>query len=293
MRNKNIEFGFFILSIGILFLLVNIGIINWSIMNALFEIWPAIFIAIGINIIFRNNTIVRIITWLLFIGAVVAYGYYYDSRWEVPGNSMSNNVSIEKLKETEQGEMKLSLGGTSLFVDSTDSKLVEASIPNPDIKHNVSYRNGNSLAVVKFERESFVNIVPDRRDECRVSMNDKVLWDLDIDVGAVNGTINMSELKVGKLDLDMGAGNIKLVFGNKQKRIEADIDAGASSIEVVIPAGVGARISMDGALNNTNLRDLNWSKQGEYYISPDYDTCESKIDMDVDMGVGRFMITMQ
>lgn len=77
MKNGNIEFGFFILSIGVLFLLINMGIINWSIMNVLFEIWPAIFIVIGINIIFKNNTIVRIITWLLFVGAVVTYGYYF------------------------------------------------------------------------------------------------------------------------------------------------------------------------------------------------------------------------
>lgn len=104
MKNKNLEFGFFILSIGIVSLLVNTGIIKWSIVNAFLELWPAILIVIGINIIFHNNSIIRIITWLLFLGAIVLYGYFYDSVWESPVRDLSgiSNISIEKYTEMKK-----------------------------------------------------------------------------------------------------------------------------------------------------------------------------------------------
>lgn len=293
-ENKGIEFGFFILSLGILFLLVNIGIINWSIMNALFDLWPVIFIVIGVNIIFKNNSIVRIITWLLFLAALVSYGYYFDTRWEEPGKGWTNNVSVEKYAETQKGELKLELGGTRISLDSTDANLVEAYISNPDVRNNVSYKNGKSTAVVKFERDRLVNIIPDGgRDESRFKVNDGMIWDIDIDAGAVNGTLDMSKLQVEKMDIDMGAGNLDLMFGDKHKYTNVDLDAGASSFEVVIPSTVGVKINMDGALNNTNLKDLNWNRRGNNYVSPNYDSAESRIDMDVDMGVGKFTVIIQ
>ena len=73
MKNKNIEFGVFIVSIGVLMLLGNIGVISWSIFDALIELWPALFIVIGVDIIFRNNSIVKAImctcyVWILLQG---------------------------------------------------------------------------------------------------------------------------------------------------------------------------------------------------------------------------------
>jgi len=292
MKNRNIEFGVFILTVGIILLLANIGIINWSIMGALFDLWPAIFIVIGVNIIFRNNSIVRIITWLIFMAAIVSYGYFFNGSSIMHGGQAAKNITIEKASETEQGELKLKLGGIKLNVDSTDTSLLDSAISNPDIKHKVEYSSGKKMASVQFERENLFIMGGSRSlNDCRFSLNDSILWDIDVDAGAVSGTIDLTNLLVKDLDVDMGAGSIKLVLGNKNKNTNVKIDAGASSFDVVLPKDAGVRIKLDGALNNTNLKNLGWNKQGNYYTSPNYNAAERKIDMDVGMGAGRFTVT--
>lgn len=295
MKNKNIGFGVFLLSVGIVLFLVNIGIINWSIIDGLFELWPAIFIVIGINVIFKDNWIVRTITWLLFLTAIVSYGYFFDGGAPWAGRSnKSRTVSVEKQAETERGVFKVGLGGTRLDVRSTNVKLIDAVVSSPDIENRLSYENGKKKALVDFRRDRYVITGPDSiREECLFSLNDSIAWDMDIDAGAVNGTFDMSSLKVEKMDIDVGAGRLKMIFGNKSKTTDVDIDAGASSFDIVLPNNAGAKIKVDGALNNSNLNDLNWNRQGKYYISPNYDSAESKINMDINMGVGRFNVVVQ
>ena len=40
MKNNKIGFGIFLVFIGIILILINTGVINWSIMNAMFTLWP-------------------------------------------------------------------------------------------------------------------------------------------------------------------------------------------------------------------------------------------------------------
>lgn len=295
MKNRNIGFGVFLLSVGIVLFLVNIGIINWSIIDGLFELWPAIFIVIGINVIFKNNWIVRTLTWLLFLTAIVSYGYFFEGGAPWAGRSnKSQTVSVEKQTETERGTFKVGLGGTRLDVRSTNVKLIDAVVSSPDIENRISYENGKKKAFVDFRRDRYVITGPGNiREECLFSLNDSIVWDMDIDAGAVNGTFDMSSLKVEKMDIDIGAGRLKMIFGNKGKTTDVDIDAGASSFDIVLPNNAGAKIKVDGALNNSNLNDLNWNRQGKYYVSPNYDSAESKINMDINMGVGRFNVVVQ
>ena len=294
MKNKHIGFGVFVLSIGIVLLLVNMGIINWSIMDTLFEFWPVIFIVIGINVIFRNNEIVKAITWLLFLAALISYSYFYGAGLDNSKIQRVNNVKIEKSIDTKVGNLYLALGGTRFSLASTDENLVEADIPNSYIKQSIDYTDGKKTADLRFEREHYINFgIDNKREDCKFSLNESMLWNLDIDTGAVNGTIDMSKLKIEKVDIDTGAANFKLIFGDKNKSVNVKINAGASKFDIVIPENVGVSIKMDGGLNNTNLKRLNWNKNGNYFESPNYKSAQSRIDFNVNMGVGNFMVDIQ
>lgn len=72
---KNIEAGLFIISIGIIWLLEESGIMGRSIIGVLWQYWPAVLILIGVNIILKDVPYIRIITWLLFLCGLVALGF--------------------------------------------------------------------------------------------------------------------------------------------------------------------------------------------------------------------------
>lgn len=294
MKNRHIGFGIFLLSIGVVLLLVNIGVISWSIFGTLLEFWPVILIVIGVNIIFRQNEIVRIATWLLFLAALIAYSYFNGGTYGLRNNNWVNNtnVIIEKSSVVERGDLKIALGGTTLNLGSSSLKLIDASVPDNDIVHRESYTNGGKTALLEFKQDNNYFFRTGRED-CKFNINDDMVWDMDIDTGAVNGTLDMSNLKIGELDIDIGAADLKLIFGEKYKTTDVNINAGASSFEIYLPKNAGARINIDGALNNTNLSDLGWNRDKGYYTSPNYNSAECKINIDVDMGVGKLVVNVQ
>lgn len=297
MNKNNIGFGVFLLTVGILWALMNMGVIDWSVFDSIFTLWPLIFVVIGINIIFRQSTAVRIASWLIFLAVIIGYGNFYDGGvhlgdYRNGSGQKAENVTIEKLTETKYGKASFGLGGTTFDLDSDTGNLLEASITDPNVKYRSSYENGNETAVIKFDRKNNFRFGEFRHDySSNFHLNENVVWDLDVDTGAVQGTFDMTKLKVQKVDLDMGAGKLMLKFGDNYERTNVKIDAGASKIDLVIPRTVGVSVKMDGGLNSTNLSSLGWEKTDGYYRSPNYkDQGINKIDIDVDMGVGKFDI---
>ena len=290
MKSKKIGFGVFLLSIGIIWVLVNFGIIDWSIFNAVYTLWPLIFVAIGVNIIFINNEIVKAVTWLLLLTVLVFYGYYTVGNIHSGEPVKSSYFAIEKLPEIERGELKLSLGFVNLDIGSNSKNLMDGTFSDPNIFNTVDYKDGKKTAVVSFTQKNkypFPKGINTNDYDGKLSINDGVIWDISAKLGAANGVIDMSALKIGTFDADIGAGNLKLIFGDNYESTNVKIDAGAAKLDLVVPASAGVRIRTEGLLGKEDLDDLNWEKNGGYLTSPNYNEAESKINMDITMGVGE------
>ncbi|KPU42288.1 hypothetical protein OXPF_40730 [Oxobacter pfennigii] len=102
MKKESIGAGIFLVSLGLLFLLINFGVLDWSIFEAFFDLWPGILIVIGLNIIFNNNRIIKIITWLIFLAAVIAYGYYDNNILSQPGINWKDIVIFKDIIFTKK-----------------------------------------------------------------------------------------------------------------------------------------------------------------------------------------------
>lgn len=72
MKRKNLFLGVFFVFLGIFFLLNNLNIINFSIWNALFDLWPLFFVMLGVHLI-SNKTSVTIFSWIVFFAIILLY----------------------------------------------------------------------------------------------------------------------------------------------------------------------------------------------------------------------------
>lgn len=292
MKERNIGLGVFLLSIGIMWLLLNLGVINWSIFDSLFTLWPLILVIVGVNVIFKHNPIVKLVAWLVFLAILIGYSYINGGSYN-NGAQNSRNVAIVKESDTKYGEFDLGLGGMNIELGPTGTNLVDAVISAPNVNNSVDYKNGKETATVKFDQRNVHvfnrNMV---NGYSRFNLNDGIIWNMDLKVGAVKGTFDMSKLKVRDLKVSTGAGKLDLILGANYGSASVRIDAGASSIDLTIPEGTGVKVRMDGAINSTNLTELGWQKNGNEYTSPNYDTASNKTDVRVNMGVGRFNINM-
>lgn len=291
--NKGVGFGVFLLTVGIIWVLVSVGVISWSIFNALLVLWPLILVIIGVNIIFRNNEIIKAVAWLAFLAVVISYGYFFDNGSKITGEDIQagRSVTIERLAEVQKGNLKIAFGGTRVSLDSETSKLLEAKIQDKGITQ--SEKPSGSEIFISFDKKNY-NII-DFNSNLRTHYNafhlsSQVPWNIDVDTGAIDGNFDMSGLSVEKLSLDTGAANLTLTLGDKFSNPAVDINAGASKIDINVPADAGVRVRMDGSLNSTNLDGPDWEKKNGTYYSKGYDEAAVKIDMDVDMGVGKFTV---
>jgi uncharacterized membrane protein YhaH (DUF805 family) len=117
MKNRNAGLGVFLISIGIIWVLVNLGIINFSIFDSLLVLWPLVLIVIGVAVIFRESTLIKVVAWLLFLAVIVFYGSTVGNKATLKNKSEENKrITIEKHEQTRFGELKLVLGGINCIL---------------------------------------------------------------------------------------------------------------------------------------------------------------------------------
>jgi hypothetical protein len=124
------------------------------------------------------------------------------------------------------------------------------------------------------------------KNEWELKLNNQIIYDLNIETGAVNTDCNLSSFKVEKLYIESGASNINLVVPKYNSKII--IDTGASNIDIAIPKNVGATVNIDSGIAIKDLDDF--IKRDSMYISNNYNSSEFKVDIEIDCGVSHINI---
>lgn len=286
MRSK-IVVGLIFITIGIFLLLANLGLINYNVFHSLVNLWPLLLIVIGINVIARNNKIISYITWLLFFIILIAYGVYTQNSLGVSDLIGIEEVYMERQGSTIYGNLNLDLGASSLNINSTDEDLLSADLSGRRLDYWQEYRNGYENVDIGFESRGFtIGDIQHYEATYDFYLNSEIIWDVEFDLGAVSAYLNFENIPVRSIDLDSGAASLTIVLGDKHD-LDLSIDSGASSIDLIIPTGVGLRIEMDSGLTSTNIKDLGLIDTGDYYMTPNFDSADVKINLDIDMGVGK------
>lgn len=293
MKNRNITLGIILIAIGVIWMLNNLGYSTWFLWEGLFKLWPLILVVVGISVIFRGKGYIITIAWLLFFASVLGYGIlgYNFTRTERTETVRAPHVILDAKPGTTDGKLNITLDAGNFTFNSDDNSLLNAYIPDPDVNRSVRFTGNDRTAVIDISQTRKSGITRTGRTySYQFGLSKNLSWEIDAKTGAMNGVMDLRNLDVNRLNLNMGAGNIEVYFGNISQRCEADINSGASNIQLVIPEDVGARIKFDGMIKNSNLNALGWEKNDRYYISPNYSTAGKKLDIDLNMGVGRLTI---
>ena len=284
MKNKVLG-GIVLIVIGVLLLLINLDYLSFNIFYSIFNLWPLILIAIGVNILFKNNQTVSYLTWGLVILILIVHGVYTQ------GASNSNidsrdHIVIEKFPETKYGKLDLEIGASKISLNSTNQELISADIIGRQLNYKEDYKNNYETAIIDIETRMFrTTRAQNYNSVYSFYLNEDVIWDIDFDLGAISGEINLEDLPVRNIDLDLGAADLTFNLGNRHD-LDFNIDTGVSDLSFILPEDVGLKVKMDIALSDTNINDLNLIHKGDYYISQNYDDANVVINLNIDMGLG-------
>lgn len=286
--------GLFLITLGLVFLLANLGIISWSFIFNIITLWPLFLIIVGINIMFKKNYIIRISTWIIFIVALIGYSVFtgnykymhhsYDSSY-TQGNAVLMDESIES------AYLELKLGGTDLGIVGGNSEALVDIKANDTIYHSVETNNNNRHANINIENSSEEFFHRNRiNHKINLSLNTEIPWKVKAKVGAIAGNLDFRDILIEELKIQVGAGDLDIRFGTLASYTSAEINAGASNLKLYIPTSIGVKINSTSVLSSTNLKNLGWTRLGREYISPNYDEAENKLYIDLKMGVGNMNV---
>ena len=109
--------------------------------------------------------------------------------------------------------------------------------------------------------------------------------------GASNVELHdLANANFSNMNFKSGAGNYTLDFSGELKRdASVTIDAGLSSVKVIVPEGVNARVLYDGGLTNVDISGA-WEKSVNQYTQPGDGP---RLTFNVNMGAGQLNLSNQ
>ena len=124
-----------------------------------------------------------------------------------------------------------------------------------------------------------------------VHLNRDLPLSLKVDSGASASIFDLSDLKVTDLDVDTGASSTEIILPAQAGMTNVDIDTGAASLKLHIPTGVAARIRVKSGLAAVNVNPNRFPRlDGGIYQSADYTTATNRADITIDTGVGAIEV---
>ncbi|TYQ16110.1 UNVERIFIED_CONTAM: cell wall-active antibiotic response 4TMS protein YvqF [Acetivibrio alkalicellulosi] len=305
MKTKGIGVGVAFIFVGIIAILIQFNVIDFSVISFAIRnigyIIAAILIVTGINLIFQKYYFVKIITWITFFIVLFLLSYLNSDNSSNKNYEANDFFEVVKREETDFGELQLNIGAVRLMIGSTDANLIEGNINAVNFEDPVvTYRDDNKRAHIKIDTASsftkwnideiFSRSKRISNENSYIFLNQDVLWDINLNLGAVDKEFNMSQLRVGKLDVNGGAGSLKLIVGEKHEHTKISVKAGVSGLEIYVPKNSGVKLSSTGVLNSLDIVDLHMIKNNGYYVSETYEESENKIEIDIKMGIGSVTI---
>jgi hypothetical protein len=266
MSRRNLFWGILVLIIGLIFLAISLGwlkgVNGWSL------IWPVALVFIGV--------------WFL-VSSLTRKPHPLESHNLVISRENDKEVAIK----LEYGAGKLELGPSE-----NPAALVEGAllgefaqvITRDGDKANIKLSAGPHMFM------DWPNAMGGHGLEWKLNLNKELPMELSIESGASESIFNLTDLKVTNFKLGTGASSNKIYLPSNAGSTQVKVEAGAASIDIIIPQGVAARIKLDSAISGNKVDNTRFPWNGKVYESADFETAKNKAEIKVSSGVGSINI---
>jgi hypothetical protein len=284
---------------GIVFLLNNMGRLDWSVWNTLLRLWPVLLIAVGLDILVgRRFPLGSALLGLLLIVVLVL-----AVQGAIPQGVTAGSLTVDRtetvsedLKGSQRATVDIKFGAGRLNVDALtegSDQLVQGSL---DLSRNESltknYSANNGVANLTLQSRGSFNMgleVWGNADakKWNISLNRDLPLDLRLDTGAGQSMLDLTNLNLTRLDMNGGVGQVTVKLPMRG-RYSVEVDGGVGQVIIMVPQGLAAKVHVDGGLGGVNASGF--SQQGSDYSTGNYNAAENRADIQVKGGVGEVVL---
>jgi hypothetical protein len=299
MKIARIRNGVILISVGLVFLLNNMGYVPWAVWFRILSLWPIILVALGIEIVFKKTRLsfLTILSPLLFMAAILGPTYFQSV--ELTG--------IYRAVETYQYDEDLdtSVAKVTAIIQLRAGNLKVSSETGRLVSAKLEYWKRKPITTSEysgFDSSTTLEIRDKGREwkewswrawgakDWDIRLTNRVPVNLRIYAKATDGELDLSDLRVKNLNLETKAGNFDIKLGDLVDQMNGTIESDASRLHLLIPEDVGLKIENYSRLTSTSFSDLSILKYDNIYETSNFDQAPRKITLSLEGSVTRLVV---
>jgi hypothetical protein len=291
-----------LIGLGIVFLLNNLGFLEWSIWDVLLRTWPLLLIAWGIDLlIVRRTTEGTLITLVLILVIIAGGTWLVATRGEAPGAHRIESVQYS-LPMTDQVELMIAPGVGGLCISALEpgEGLIMGNLGlGRGQEVDREFKENGNVANVSLGSQSrwFWPFIGNRGKtdevgeyEWQLALSREIPIRLSTDLGLGMMDLDLSKLMLADLSVDIGLGQVKIMLPANGE-FNANISGAIGMTEVVVPNGLPVRISFDTGLA---LREVEgFLGEGDVYYSPAWSEGGDGVELEIHQAIGMVVVRLE
>lgn len=297
--NPRLFWPIVLIGAGVVFLLNNLGVIQGNPWAVIWRLWPVLLIALGLEILIgRSGATGSILSAVLGLAVVGGILWILIARPALPGLNLSFNGELKTdqieypLKDVRSASVSIgfSTGTNDLRALTNSTRLLEGTIRHyGNLTFDAS--DSGSQANIRLNHGDLSISVPFGGSEERwdVGLNSGVAYDLDLDMGVGQSTLDLSKLTVTGARLNAGVGTADLTLPAKG-RFTMNIDGGVGTIRIRVPSKIALHVEVDSGIGSFNAGGRLRSIGQDTYETDGFASADNAITLRVKVGVGTISV---
>lgn len=298
MKTKQMFWGIFFLTVGVLLLLNNLLEDGVS-LNGIYEYWPLLLILAGASIMAKNQMVKVVLSGLNgLILALMLYSFisvpFSFFHWDTD-TTVDYSSAAEHLMDYDSTIQSVSLSlhaGAGAFAVNGDSEK-QYTVDGKGV-FIVSSNHTDSVLNLKVEQDEIDIDLSENQDIqnfINIALNNAPEYSFDIALGAATANLNLGDLKLKDFNLKTGATSIDLTLGMPSRsEYEATIEMGMGSVSIRVPKDAGVQLDMNLPLSATDLSEFKKIKEN-IWQSENYSTAAKKIHLKINGGFSSLRVS--
>jgi hypothetical protein len=294
-RRGSIVLPLILILLGILLLLHNFGLVDWNVWVAIARFWPLILIALGLELILGRGSISRSIVIIIVLAIIFGLALRHPT-----ARGAITRTRVEKpLSGATSAEIEIHMGVGALYLSSLpdSSDLINGTVDTAVgewLTQDFNITANKARLVLDTENRDFfahfnffgLGAQPARKWD--LSLNESIPVSLDIRTGVGEARIDLERVLATDVKVSTGVGKTDLTLpATGHSRVT--LSGGIGETIIHVPRGVAARIRTTTGIGSVQVYG-NYTRVNNEYISPDFNTAENRVDLEVKGGIGSIRI---
>jgi hypothetical protein len=288
-----------LIGLGALLLLSNLGMLQWSVLETVWRLWPILLIAAGLDVLIGRRSAVGSLLSALIVLALIAGGVWLIATpaglgIAAPGREVTGQTISQSLEGARLGEVSIRPAAALLRVagGAPAGKLVEGAIDAPVGESATGEsRLANDVMYYSVEsREARAMVGPPGNGRVwDLRLSDQAALTLRVGMGAGEANLDLRGLKLSTLEVEVGVGRTTVTFPSVG-RVQARVNVAMGEAVIRLPRGTAYRVNAKAALGSSRLPSGENHLGSSTVTSPGFESAQDRMEVDVACAMGSVVI---